>query len=157
MYQATIWLTMHWRPISYSVNHSVFSSSAARTDCIWDLNTKINNTLLFLFPVSMFVSFNKTFKCRLHGYWSIPYTYARSIWPTKCRIFRSDVVMQFSHVNLVHQYIENRFIIERLPIYLTGVKHFLTQTAFNMLMLSKNQTIESLRLLASAQLASLDR
>ena len=62
--------------------------------------------------------------------------------------FRPDVVMQFSHVNLVHRYIENRFITERLPIHLADVKSTLLsiiiQTAFNMPKLSENQTIESL-------------
>jgi len=56
--------------------------------------------------------------------------------------------MQFSHVNLVHRYIENRFITERLPIHLADVKStllsILIQTAFNMPKLSENQTIESL-------------
>jgi len=48
--------------------------------------------------------------------------------------------MQFSLVNLVQRYIENRFFTERLPIHLADVKtlNFLTL----MLMLSENQRIE---------------
>ena len=58
--------------------------------------------------------------------------------------------MQFSPFNLVHRYIENRFITERLPRHLADVKtlNFLSQTALNMLRLSENQRIESLRLFA---------
>jgi len=66
--------------------------------------------------------------------------------------------MEFYYFNLVHRYIENRFIPERLPIHLADVKkhYFLTQTAFNMLGLSENQRIESLRLHATGVTRQMD-
>jgi len=38
------------------------------------------HTFVFLFPVSMLMGINYNVTCRLHGYWSIPYTHVRSIW-----------------------------------------------------------------------------
>ena len=59
--------------------------------------------------------------------------------------------MQFSPFNLVHRYIENRFITERLPRHLADVKtlNFLSQTALNMLRVSDNQIIEWPRVFAT--------
>ena len=68
-----------------------------------------------------------TFWLKFHtlSTWSIPYTHVRSIWPNQHQIFWPDVIMQFSHFNLVHPYIENRFITKRLPIHLADVKNTL--------------------------------
>jgi len=59
------------------------------------------------------------------------------------RVEYFDRTSQFSDANLVHRYIENRFITERLSIYIDDVKkhYFLIYTAFNMPRLSENQTI----------------
>ena len=90
------------------------------------------HTFVFLFPESMSMCFDQNFTCRLHGYWSITYTHVRSKWINKCRLFRSDIIMQFTYVNLVHRYIKNWFITERLPIHLADVKN----TTFSLKLLS---------------------
>ena len=75
-----------------------------------------------------------------------PYTHVKSIWPNECRIFRSDVDMQFFCTS-----------ISCIGILKTGLSHcwcktthyFLSKTAFNTPMMSENQRNKSLRMLTT--------
>ena len=113
---------------------------------IYWMPNEITHFCFFLVPVSMLLGFHQNLTYRVHAYCSIPLTHVRSIWPNKWRSFRLNVVMQFSHANLVQVYWTPGF---QWTTSYTPCWYKKTQTASNMPRLSENQRIESLWLLAT--------
>ena len=66
---------------------------------------------------------------------------SRQFDPIRVKYFDRTLLCNFAHQSSALIYL-NGFITGRLPIHLADVKHFLTQTAFNMPRLSENQGIE---------------